>query len=158
MSTNGAYDKIDYLIIRELSKDARASAAQIGKVLDINERTVRRRINNLVDSGVVRIASIVSPTHFGYNAIADINLQVEDERYASFIEECKDNSNICYIATGWGKANLSIEVRFKDNKQLHDYINNVLPLVEGVTVINYFIIPDIIYNIDSWQPVEEDFE
>ncbi len=64
---------------------------------------------------------------------------------------------MCYIATGWGEANLSIETRFKDNNQMYEYINNTLKHMDGIRVINFFIIPKIIYNINQWLPTEDDF-
>jgi len=152
------FDKIDYKIIKELSKDARVSAAKIAASTGINERTIRRRLNHLVDSGAVRITTIVAPDMFGYQSIADINLKVDAKVYDSFIEDCKNNPNVCYIATGWGKANLAIETRFLNNEEMYDFINSTLPQIEGVEVINFFIIPKIIYNIDQWLPVESDFK
>ncbi len=150
-------DKTDYLIIKELSNDARQSSTDIAKKLNINERTVRRRITQLVDNKIIRITTIVDPSHFDYKSIADINLKVTEEVYDDFILECTNNPNVCYIATGWGEANLSIEARFKDNDEMYQFIRHTLKNKPGVSVINYFIIPRIIYNIDRWLPPESDF-
>lgn len=153
-----SFDKIDYKIIKELSEDARMPAAKIAANTGINERTIRRRLNNLVEIGAIRITTIVAPEMFGYQSIADINLKVAPEVYDDFVEDCKKNPNVCYIATGWGKANLAIETRFLNNEEMYDFINSTLPQIEGVEVINFFIIPKIIYNIDQWLPVESDFK
>ncbi|QTL99523.1 winged helix-turn-helix transcriptional regulator [Iocasia frigidifontis] len=153
-----SFDKIDFKIIKELSKDARISASEIARTIDINERTVRRRINNLVESKAIRITTIVDPSMFGYHSIADINLKVDEEIYDEFIKSCKKNPNVCYIASGWGKANLAIETRFLDNEEMYNFINYKLPETKGVEVINFFIVPKIIYNIDEWTPVESDFK
>ncbi len=150
-------DKIDYYIIKELADDARKPASDIAKAVGINERTVSRRINKLVEDKVIHTTTIVDPSIFGYNSIADINLRVEEEYYDKFIEECIDNPNVCYIATGWGEANLSIETRFKDNNKMYEFINNTLKHKDGIKVINFFIIPKIIYNINQWLPTENDF-
>lgn len=150
-------DKTDYYIVKELAKNARKSAADIAKELNINERTVSRRITKLIEDKVIHTTTIVDPAIFGYNSIADINLKVEEEYYESFIEESINNPNVCYIATGWGEANLSIETIFKDNNKMYEFINNTLKHKEGVKVVNFFIIPKVIYNINQWLPTEEDF-
>ncbi len=152
------YDQIDYKIIQELSQDARMSASVIAEKIDVNERTVRRRITRLLETNAIRVTTIVDPSVFGYHSIADINLKVEPKVYDAFVESCKKDPNICYIATGWGDANLSIETRFLDNEEMYDYINFTLPQTEGVEVVNFFIIPKIIYNIDQWLPEKEDFK
>lgn len=150
-------DKIDYYIVKELAVDARKSAADIAKKIGVNERTVSRRITKLTEDKVIHTTSIVDPNVFGYNSIADINLRVDEEYYDKFIEDAINNPNVCYIATGWGEANLSIETRFKDNNQMYEYINNTLKHMDGIRVINFFIIPKIIYNINQWLPTEDDF-
>ncbi|WP_066503920.1 Lrp/AsnC family transcriptional regulator [Abyssisolibacter fermentans] len=153
-----SFDKIDFKIINELYKDVRISASKIARTIGVNERTVRRRIDKLIESKAIRIATIIEPSMFGYNSIADINLKVEDSVFDKFVESCKKNPNVCYIAFGWGKANLAIETRFLDNEEMYNFINHTLPETEGVEVINFFIIPKIIYNIDQWLPVESDFK
>jgi DNA-binding Lrp family transcriptional regulator len=152
------FDKIDYKIIKELSKDARISASQIASKIDVNERTVRRRITRLIETKAIRISTIVDPSMFGYHSIADINLKVVSEVYDNFIETCKKNPNICYIATGWGEANLSLETRFLTNEEMYNFINTTLPMIDGVEVVNFFIVPKIIYNIDQWLPISSDFK
>lgn len=155
---NKIYDQIDFKIIKELSKDARVAASEISRKINVNERTVRRRIDKLIKDKTMRITTIIDPSSFDYNAIADINLKIDPSILDEFIEKCKENPNVSYIATGWGKANLAIETRFLDNEDLYNFINNTLPNIEGVEVINFFIIPKIIYNIDEWLPVESDFK
>ncbi len=152
------FDKLDYKVIKELSKDARASAAKISKKIGANERTVNRRINKLISKKAIRIATIVEPSMFDYHSIADINLKVDDDVYDDFVDFCKQNPNVCYIASGWGEANLAIETRFLDNEQMYKFINENLGKTKGVKVINFFIIPKILYNIDSWIPVSSDFK
>lgn len=146
------YDALDYQIIAELSQDARASAKTIADTIGANERTVRRRIEQLVDMGAVRFSAIFEPSAFGYTSIADINLAVDKGIYNEFVEKLKNNPNISYIATGWGEANLSIETRFRDNEEMYDYIERYLPSLDGINVLNFFIIPKILYNIDQWHP------
>ena len=46
-------DKIDDKIIGYLRDDARESFVEIGKKLKLSESAVRRRVKNLVDSGVI---------------------------------------------------------------------------------------------------------
>lgn len=152
------YDRIDYQIIKELSQDARVSASIISEKIGVNERTVRRRINKLVEDNAIRITTIVDPGMFGYHSIADINLKVDESVYKDFVDSCINNPNVCYIASGWGEANLSIETRFLDNEEMYDYIHYTLPQTEGIEVVNFFIIPKIIYNIDQWLPTESDFK
>jgi len=158
MNKEQQFDMIDYKIITALSEDARISANSIANNIGINERTVRRRIENLVKKGALRFSVIVEPSAFGYMSIADINLSVSNEIFDEFVEEMERDCNVSYIAAGWGRSNLSIETRFINNEEMYEYINNYLPSKEGVEIINFFIIPKIIYNIDQWKPTKKDFK
>lgn len=150
-------NQIDYLIIQELSNDARQTATSIAQKINSNERTVRRHINILIENDVIRTTTIINPSFFGYKSIVDINIKVEEEYKEEFINYCTSHHSICYVALGWGEANVSIEARFKGNDEMYNFIESVLPQLKGVKVINYFIIPKIIQNIDKWLPLENDF-
>jgi len=47
-------DKIDEKILQFLQNDSRESFVDIGKKLNLSESAVRRRVKNLVDSGVIK--------------------------------------------------------------------------------------------------------
>ena len=47
-------DKIDEKIIESLRNDSRESFVDIGKKLKLSESAVRRRVKNLLDSGVIK--------------------------------------------------------------------------------------------------------
>ncbi|MFQ6025494.1 MAG: HTH-type transcriptional regulator LysM [Nitrosopumilaceae archaeon] len=47
-------DKIDDKIIEALESDSRESFVDIGKKLKLSESAVRRRVKNLVDSGIIK--------------------------------------------------------------------------------------------------------
>jgi hypothetical protein len=44
------------------------------------------------------------------------------------------------------------------NEEMYDFLNFTLSQAEGVEVINFFIIPKILYNIDEWLPISSDFK
>ncbi|WP_416201795.1 AsnC family transcriptional regulator, partial [Thermanaerothrix sp.] len=45
-----SFDLIDYQILQELQVDARKPAAEIARKLGLNERTVRNRIDRMVEA------------------------------------------------------------------------------------------------------------
>ncbi|NJD60328.1 MAG: AsnC family transcriptional regulator, partial [Anaerolineae bacterium] len=59
-------DELDYQIIRHLHANARISATEIARRTGSNERTIRKRIDHLVEDGVFRLTAIIEPQYFGY--------------------------------------------------------------------------------------------
>lgn len=152
-----SFDLIDYQILQELQVDARKPAAEIARKLGLNERTVRNRIDRMVEAGAVRLTCIVDPTYFGYVITADFFLEVDLEREQAVINALLAMPEVSYLAFGQGTQDLSIEVRFKNNEQLREFLRSVLPGIPGVHVKGYALVPRILRNIDEWMPPAEDF-
>lgn len=151
------FDELDYRILQILNRNARASASEIARALNANERTIRKRIDRLAELGAIRMAAIVNPNAFGYVTAADIFLIVEPEEEQAIIERLTTMPEISYIAFGQGTQDLSIEARFKDNDEMREFLRRILPAIPGVTVKGYALVPRILRNIDEWMPRPEDF-
>jgi DNA-binding Lrp family transcriptional regulator len=152
-----SFDLVDYQILQELQVDARKPAAEIARKLGLNERTVRNRIDRMVEAGAIRLTCIVDPNYFGYVITADIFLEVDLDREQNVIEALLAMPEVSYLAFGQGTQELSIEVRFKNNEQLREFLRSGLPAIPGVHAKGYALVPRILRNIDEWMPPPEDF-
>ncbi|MGC9400716.1 MAG: Lrp/AsnC family transcriptional regulator [Anaerolineae bacterium] len=158
MSENSLpFDGLDYQIICELRKDARAPASEIARTIGAHPRTVRNRIDRLVEMGAVRLTAVITPQAFGYMTAADIFIEVNPEREEELITLFMEMPEVSYLAYGQGTRDISLEVRFKDNAEFHDFLRHRLPAIPGVKVTGYALVPKIMRNIDEWMPREEDF-
>ncbi|MBN1877134.1 MAG: Lrp/AsnC family transcriptional regulator [Anaerolineae bacterium] len=155
--TSLTFDKLDYQIIQELRKDARAPASEIARVVDAHPRTVRNRIDRLVELGAARLTAVITPQVFGYMTAADIFIEVDPEREKEIVALFMGMSEVSYLAYGQGTRDISLEVRFKDNAEFYDFLRHQLPEIPGVKVTGYALVPKIMRNIDEWMPREEDF-
>jgi len=151
------FDQIDHKIIQALHKDARLSASEIARELNANERTIRKRIDRLVRLGAVRLTAIIDPDAFGYNTAVDIFLEVDPDCEEAVIETFLKTREVSYIALGQGTKDLSIECRFQNNNDMHEFLRKKLPTIDGVTIRGYSLVPRIIRNIDEWMPRDDDF-
>ena len=151
------FDDLDYRIVCALRKDARASASVIARELDANERTVRKRIDRLVDLGAVRLTAVVDPKVFGYGISVDIFLEISPDLEKEILDVLMGMAQITYLAYGEGTSDISIETRFKTNEEMHDFLRHLLPSIPGVKVTGYALVPGILRNIDEWMPPPEDF-
>ncbi len=153
----GYMDSIDFIIISEFKKNSQVKISEIAEKLHLNERSVRRRLDQLIKFGVLEPVYMVNPAFFGYVLILDIFLEVVPQKLAA-IEECLLNmKEVFYIAESQNGDELSIQGRFKDNASLFDFIQNKLPAIDGVTVKGYAFIPNIIKSLHQWTPREEEF-
>lgn len=151
------FDTLDYQIILQLREDARRLASDIARALGANERTVRKRINRLVQVGAVRLTAILDPVAFDYLTAVDIFLEIDPVEEEQVIAQLEAIPEISYIAFGQGTRDLSIEGRFKSNQDMYDFLRLKLPAIPGLQVKGYALVPRILRNIDEWIPPASDF-
>jgi Lrp/AsnC family transcriptional regulator for asnA, asnC and gidA len=156
-SRKTSLDELDYQIIQELHADARASASDIARKTNANERTIRKRIERLVSDGAIRLTAILDPVAFGYQTAADIFLESDPDLEPAVLDRLMSMPEVTYVALGQGTKEISIEARFKDNEALREFLGHTLPDIPGVTVTRYALVPRILRNIDEWVPKKEDF-
>jgi DNA-binding Lrp family transcriptional regulator len=151
------FDELDYAILQQLNKNARASAVDIARNVNAHERTVRKRIDRMVELGAVRLTAIVDPHFFGYGISVDIFLEIDPQLESNILSHLQAMPSITYLAYGHGTTDISIEGRFKDNEEMRYFLRHVLPSIPGVNVKGYALVPGILRNIDEWMPPPEDF-
>jgi DNA-binding Lrp family transcriptional regulator len=151
-------DSLDYKIILALNEDARMPASEIARLTGANERTVRKRIERLLELDVIRLTAIVNPVAFGYVTAADIFLEVESDQEEQILQALMAMPEVTYVAFGQGTNEVSVEARFKDNDLLREFIRHRLAALPGVTVTRYTLVPRILRNIDEWLPSADDFD
>lgn len=157
MPEKNSLDTLDYAIIKILNDNARIPASDIARTLKVNQRTVRNRIDHLVESGAIRLTAIVDPKAFGYWISVDIFLEIDMLHNKEILEQLEKMPNISYIAYGQGNNAISIEARFKDNEEMVTFLSQTLPSINGVKVVGYALVPLILRNIDRWVPPAKEF-
>ncbi|MBV7333213.1 Lrp/AsnC family transcriptional regulator [Chloroflexi bacterium TSY] len=150
-------DALDYEILLELRKDGRARAAQIARVVNANERTVRNRIDRLVDQGIIRVAAIMNPEAFGYTSLVEVFLQVEAAKEDHVVDRLLAMEEIIYLAHGFGEQDLIIHACFRENDAMRSFLRQTLPALQGVHVTRSILVPRVLRTLDAWMPNIEDF-
>jgi len=151
------FDALDYKIIQHLHTDGRATATSISTHTGADVRTVRNRITRLVGMGAIRVTAIADPLSFGYQTAADIFLQVDPDQETELTQRFLAMTEISYIAYGAGSGEISLEVRFKNNADLREFLVHTLPAIPGVKSVRHTLVPEILKNIDEWLPGEAEF-
>ncbi len=157
-SASISFDDLDYKIIQELHRDCRATATSIASHTGADVRTVRNRIARLISLGAIRVTAIANPSSFGYQTSADIFLQVDSKKEPELIQRFLTMTEVSYVAYGSGSGEISLEVRFKNNAELREFLVHTLSAIPGVIGIRHTIVPEILKNIDEWMPGEGDFD
>jgi DNA-binding Lrp family transcriptional regulator len=150
-------DQLDYEIIRALNANARISGADIARLTGTNERTIRKRIEWLIEHKVFRLTTILDPEAFGYGTAADFFLEVTPSQQEAIVETLLHMPEITYLALGQETNEISLQARFRNIDEMREFLRSKLPDLAGVKVAGYALVPRILRNIDEWVPPQDNF-
>jgi Lrp/AsnC family transcriptional regulator for asnA, asnC and gidA len=152
----GSLDMLDRQIIRLLQQDGRMSSSEIARQLNVPVRTVRYRVDQMVERKDIFPTVIVNRQNFGYRMAVDIFCQVEINKMEDIAEILKDFDEINYIAYSFGDQDISIQALLEDADKAFDFVQKLanIPEVQRTKTV---LVPRIVKNTYEWIPPETDF-
>lgn len=143
-------DALDRSIIRLLQEDSRMPSAEIARRLGVAERTVRARINRLVEDGIVKLVAIVNPSALGYDVTADIFLEVEPGRLEEVAQQLVAMEEVAYVGLTTGERDISIQVFVPSVDALYRFITEKLQRIPGVIGTTTYVVPRVLKWMHTW--------
>jgi len=145
-------DKIDFNIVNFLMKDGRMSASEIARRIgDVTERTVRYRIERMIEAGMIRISAVVNPQSLGFDIVADVFLEVESDLIAEVAQEVAQFENVSYVAYSIGETDVSVQVVAQDTAEIYHFVTEVIRKIPGVRKTTTSIVPSILKDVYQWR-------
>jgi Lrp/AsnC family transcriptional regulator for asnA, asnC and gidA len=129
-------DDLDYGIVRALQENARLPFTQIAKELGVTEKTVRMRVQQMQDDGVLSLVGIVNPIKAGIRVQALIQIAAAEKMLTQVIEELKNIYEVRLVLLTSGDYQLMIQVLTRDYGELTDFLMTKLNAIEGISKTN----------------------
>ncbi len=152
------YDDLDYEIIKILNKNARAAGVEIARQVGANPRTVRKRIDRLMEMKGLNLVSIINPESFGYTAVVDLYITTESQKEPDVIKKILEYQEITFLAYGQNQREVTVEARFKDNEHMSVFVRKKLDTIPEIVNTQIVLIPKIMMDINHWLPTAEDIK
>lgn len=151
-------DKIDLEIVRLLMDDGRMPAAEIARRVGegVSERTVRYRLNRLVEKSVVKISAIVNPKSVGFSVVADVLLEVESDSILEVARKLSTYECISYVACAIGEKDVSLQVFAHDTTEVYQFVTEVIGKTPGVRKTTTSIVPLVLKDVYQWRIPDPD--
>jgi Lrp/AsnC family transcriptional regulator, regulator for asnA, asnC and gidA len=125
-------DSIDEKIIRLLSKDARQSSQKLAKQLNLSASTVRSRLSKLTRNGNLRYIVAIDPFKAGLPVVAQILVDVEQNKIEQTLEMLINCAEINYVASTTGNFDIILFGCFASHHDLAVFLQKKLGKMEGV--------------------------
>lgn len=144
-------DKVDQAIIRLLMQDGRMSSAEIARrVGSISERSVCRRLERLLNDGVIQVSAITHPRKVGFEVMADVWIEIEPGRVLDVARKMAEFQQVSYVGCSTGEKDLSIQVYARDNADLYRFVTEVIGNIPGVRKTSTVLVPLVLKDVYDW--------
>lgn len=134
-------DETDRKILDCLTENGRMSYADIGKKLNLSRVSVRERVNQMIEKGVIESFSVVINSEMtGKKVSAFFEVDCEPASLVEVAGALVNNPNVasCYQMTG--PSTLHTHVLVEDFRHLEQFINEELYALEGITRVSSHIL------------------
>jgi len=140
---NERLDELDRRIVAELQEDGRRSYREIAARVGASPGTVRTRLLQLMDDGVVEVIAVPNPWRMGFRFFAAVGVRLapgHTERVADMLAERQEVTWVGLLATGY---DLMFEVALPDARAFGVYREEVLAKLPGLLSADVFLLWDV---------------
>jgi len=124
--------ELDFALFDALGVDGRASHAELAAVTGWSESTVRRRMEQLRDTGVLYFDLELDIPAFGFRSPTWLWLSVPPSELAATGEALAKFPEVAYAAATTGPANLVACVVCRDETEFYEFLTGKVGVLPGV--------------------------
>ncbi len=125
-------DQLDLALIEELRHNTRITVTELSARLGSSRSTVLRKMNRLVDGGVMRMATVWGPNPAGSRGIACVGLRVSPARIKDAAAALASLPRIPGVQLCSGRYDVVAWVAFRDHRELIDFLVAEVGRVPGI--------------------------
>jgi DNA-binding Lrp family transcriptional regulator len=141
----------DRQLVQALQADGRRSFAAIARELSLPEKTVRRRVQELIDSRVIRITTVADPAVLGFTVGALVGVQVDGRRSVrALVSSLAELESVDYAVITTGRYDALVEVLCRDSAELLTVLDESFVQAPGVYRAETFPYLRLHYQEPAW--------
>ena len=139
MAESSFLDETNLEIVRHLW-NGRKAYAEIAKDLGITTNTVRRRVNSLLDAGILQIIGLVDPKAISEHRSAFMAFKIVPEMVDRALQQIGQMKSV--VMAGWvsGRFDVMAVVFFNHEHSHERFVLEELPKVEGLLAVETFYV------------------
>jgi len=137
-----AFDSLDNEIIRLLTEDGRMPIGDMAARLNVTAPTIRSRISNLEESGMLKVSALINPYQHQELITALVGLNVRSHgKLDQILEKVSRLDNVTWAAVVTGRYDIFAEVVVAGGTEdLYRFTSEIIPKVGTVIKSETFVI------------------
>jgi len=145
-------DTIDKKIIDLLMVDGRLSCADLARSIGaVTERSIRYRLNRLLENKTIRVGAIANLQTLGYTVTAFVAVEVEPGMVMAVAKQAANHEQVVYAALATGEYDITLQLVARSLSELTTFVAEVVGKIPGVRKTTTSIVPVVIKDIFNWQ-------
>ncbi|MHB1296354.1 MAG: response regulator [Anaerolineae bacterium] len=143
-------DETDRQIIAVLHENGRRSNVEVARELGVSEGTVRKRVDRLLASGLLKVVGVVDPRAAGYATRVLIFLRVELVHLDRLAHLLSDRSEVVSVYCVTGEHDIVAEAVFTSDEALMTFLTGTLAGWGGVLSTTTRHVPSVVKHGYEW--------
>lgn len=119
-------------IIRLLQEDGRMSTADMARRLQVSEPTIRKKLNRVLNDGIIKIRAVADPVHLGYMTPVYIGLVVDRLKLDDVAEQLAKYDFVETVTISTGPYDITIKACFESAGEVYAFLFEELVKHEGI--------------------------
>lgn len=148
-------DELDLMLIEAIKRDARISYQTLASKVGTSPQTANRRINKLIDNGIIKIVAVPDYTVLGYNTILFLAINAPPGMLDTLTEQLSNINSIKHLHITTGRYHiLAVAVYRSIDEYLRLFPTDMVGIPENIRIEIMSAIK-VVKNLWS-QPAEGD--
>ncbi|SEB62825.1 DNA-binding transcriptional regulator, Lrp family [Paramicrobacterium humi] len=136
ISNIGNLSDVEFATKRELGRDARISAAEVGRILHVSSSTAARAIRTLLQSGAVVPRVEIEPAVVGYPLLTAVSLDVKPRAIGAVVDTLAQHPSARMISTVTGASSISFHGVFAGPVEFSQFLKDDLGALPSVRTMS----------------------
>ena len=132
-------DKTNLAIIKHL-RSGRKSYKKIAEQLSVSENTIRARVHNLIDNGILEITGLVDPEAINGHRIVMVGVKLKTMDLVKKGEEFSKLKGVISVSVVTGRFDLILMVLLKTGFGLLEFYTEEVSKLEDVQSVETFVV------------------
>jgi DNA-binding Lrp family transcriptional regulator len=133
-------DELDLKLVNELELQGYQKPATLAPILGVTERTVHRRMTNLVSEGMIKVTAALNPVLSRVSGGAVIGIKVEPKFLRQVIRELANQRTVISLSLSLGSFDMIATAYFDSMDSLSYYTNQELTQIKGIVSFETIIL------------------
>lgn len=133
-------DKVDQQIIRLLQENCCRTNVDIAHSINMNESTIKNRIDHLIKQRLLMILAILNPQSVGYFVDVLVGIRVQRGQLEKVGEILLALNEVVYLSYHSGRFDILIEVLLQNSEEFFRFISKTLEGITGIKSAEKFYI------------------